>query len=669
MNDEFEINIETENNIEVSPAKVNSKNPALDNRAVHVKGERTSNIRLGKNKKKLILLNDEYVLSEEIVAKTMEYIAELEKKEKVTIICKKTNKKFQKQDIEDLIKEVSLEKGKLNIGEETKISNTKAKPLTITGAKRGPKHEAGYLLLKKSMELPSGEYVNKAEIIAALKTYMGPEERKPTPPTPPVLGPVVPTPSPVAPTPVGKGPEADAGKQKKDGIIVTRIQKQFKARILPFILMGATALAVLASNPVVRAEQVTITEEPVAYIQGYSQTTNTYTVSYEGGTYEIDGDIIEGYAADIKLNESTASLNNQNDISQLGNGAGNHIHLSDGNYKEGDYLITGFAVYDQSGNLLGALEDLNGDKLVDGTNVNISDISNNLKDYVSKILDKHPGLSFNDIDIKLHFGSSKEKPRLGWIDMSNLIKNGNLKNDDIQGVSKYSGTTKDPKNATITKEDGTVVSFSLVDSNGKYYEAGTKVKGSDGLDYVIVENATKVTNVEEQKTATKEVKNVVSTENPNMFVIVPAVLGLACAGAMGVASQLAANKLNKEEGRDITFATHQNEEVYEEYLKKFKEAKEEYKKTSIFQKVLHSLTKGRKTLKRLTPEDVEKMQRVEAVKRIFSQRYNTDITMELQKDGYLVTMPNGKSIKLNDNDINKLYNAGLNSEVVAEKSL
>ena len=99
------------------------------------------------------------------------------------------------------------------------------------------------------------------------------------------------------------------------------------------------------------------------------------------------------------------------------------------------------------------------------------------------------------------------------------------------------------------------------------------------------------------------------------------------------------------------------------------EAKEEYKKTSIFQKVLHSLTKGRKTLKRLTPEDVEKMQRVEAVKRIFSQRYNTDITMELQKDGYLVTMPNGKSIKLNDNDINKLYNAGLNSEVVAEKSL
>ena len=95
MNDEFEINIETENNIEVSPAKVNPKNPALDNRAVHVKGERTSNIRLGKNKKKLILLNDEYVLSEEIVAKTMEYIAELEKKEKVTIIVKKLIKNFR----------------------------------------------------------------------------------------------------------------------------------------------------------------------------------------------------------------------------------------------------------------------------------------------------------------------------------------------------------------------------------------------------------------------------------------------------------------------------------------------------------------------------------------------------------------------------------------------
>ena len=95
MNDEFEINIETENNIEVSPAKVNPKNPALDNRAVHVQGERTSNIRLGKNKKKLILLNDEYVLSEEIVAKTMEYIAELEKKEKVTIIVKKLIKNFR----------------------------------------------------------------------------------------------------------------------------------------------------------------------------------------------------------------------------------------------------------------------------------------------------------------------------------------------------------------------------------------------------------------------------------------------------------------------------------------------------------------------------------------------------------------------------------------------
>ena len=58
------------------------------------------------------------------------------------------------------------------------------------------------------------------------------------------------------------------------------------------------------------------------------------------------------------------------------------------------------------------------------------------------------------------------------------------------------------------------------------------------------------------------------------------------------------------------------------------------------------------------------MQKVEAVKKIFSQRYNTDITMELQKDGYLVTMSDGKSIKLNDSDIDKLYKAGLNSEVV-----
>ena len=63
------------------------------------------------------------------------------------------------------------------------------------------------------------------------------------------------------------------------------------------------------------------------------------------------------------------------------------------------------------------------------------------------------------------------------------------------------------------------------------------------------------------------------------------------------------------------------------------------------------------------------MQKVEAVKKIFSQRYNTDITMELQKDGYLVTMSDGKSIKLNDSDIDKLYKAGLNSEVVTSKSL
>ena len=275
----------------------------------------------------------------------------------------------------------------------------------------------------------------------------------------------------------------------------------------------------------------------------------------------------------------------------------------------------------------------------------------------------------DDIDIKLHFGSSKEAPRLGWIDMSGLIKNGNLKSDNVHGINKYSGSTKDPKNATITKEDGTVVSFSLVDSNGKYYETGSTVKGSDGLDYVILETDKKVTNVEEQKTTTKEVKSVVDVEKPNNFVIVPATIALVAAGALGLASELAAHKLNKEEGKDVTFATHQNEEVYEEYLKKFKEAKEEYKKNSPFQKVLNLLTKGKKTLKRLTPEDTLKIQKVEAVKKIFSQRYNTDITMELQKDGYLVTMSDGKSIKLNDSDIDKLYKAGLNSEVVASKSL
>ena len=57
MNDEFEIKIETENNIDISQANVNPKNPALDNRAVSVKDRRSSNIFLGKNKKKLILNN------------------------------------------------------------------------------------------------------------------------------------------------------------------------------------------------------------------------------------------------------------------------------------------------------------------------------------------------------------------------------------------------------------------------------------------------------------------------------------------------------------------------------------------------------------------------------------------------------------------------------------
>lgn len=664
MNDEFEIKIETENNIDIGQANVNPKNPALDNRAVSVKDRRSSNIFLGKNKKKLILNNGEYALSEEIIAKTMEYVANLEKKDNVTVVVKKTNRRFQRQDIEDLIKEVALEKGKLSIGEERMVSSTKAKPMTITGAERGPALKTGVLFLGKDMELPSGDYVNKAEVMAALKSYIGTEERKPTP-TPPVIQ----TPTPVPPKSEGERYGNEPDKKQKESIIVTRIQKQFKARILPFILMGATALAVLSSNPVVKAKQAIITEEPVAYIQGYSQTTNTYTVSYEGGTYEIDGDIVEGYAQNINLNESTAALNNQNDISQLGNGEGKHIRLSDGKYKEGDYLITGFAVYDNNGNLLGALEDLDGDKQIDKTNTKVSDINNNLKDYVNKILSEHPGLSMDDIDIKLHFGSSKEAPRLGWIDMSSLIKNGNLKSDNVHGINKYSGSTKDPKNATITKEDGTVVSFSLVDSNGKYYETGSTVKGSDGLDYVILETDKKVTNVEEQKTTTKEVKSVVDVEKPNNFVIVPATIALVAAGALGLASELAAHKLNKKEGKDVTFATHQNEEVYEEYLKKFKEAKEEYKKNSPFQKVLNLLTKGKKTLKRLTPEDTLKMQKVEAVKKIFSQRYNTDITMELQKDGYLVTMSDGKSIKLNDSDIDKLYKAGLNSEVVASKSL
>lgn len=180
MNDEFEIKIETENNIDIGQANVNPKNPALDNRAVSVKDRRSSNIFLGKNKKKLILNNGEYALSEEIIAKTMEYVANLEKKDNVTVVVKKTNRRFQRQDIEDLIKEVALEKGKLSIGEERMVSSTKAKPMTITGAERGPALKTGVLFLGKDMKLPSGDYVNKAEVMAALKSYIGTEERKPT---------------------------------------------------------------------------------------------------------------------------------------------------------------------------------------------------------------------------------------------------------------------------------------------------------------------------------------------------------------------------------------------------------------------------------------------------------------------------------------------------------
>lgn len=134
---------------------------------------RTSNIMLGKNKQQVELENTIYVPLKE-VKKALHEKLDTELSQKKRIICLKTKKPKNREDLEKEIIQKLKNSGEILIGNKSdKIKNQNSAKLFIKGKNQKEFLKKGIFMLgNKGLELPCGEYVNQRELEKALKEYI-----------------------------------------------------------------------------------------------------------------------------------------------------------------------------------------------------------------------------------------------------------------------------------------------------------------------------------------------------------------------------------------------------------------------------------------------------------------------------------------------------------------
>ena len=152
------------------------------------------------------------------------------------------------------------------------------------------------------------------------------------------------------------------------------------------------------------------------------------------------------------------------------------------NKHEGDYAITGISI-------------LVGDEIVNAIeNFNNDPMQQNLGDFIKNTLEEN-SLSIDDVNIRLHFGSSSDKTRCGWCDYTDVITQEYIQSKIISS-SKYKGSvTNFEGDYIIINTDHGDVKIPIKDANGNYVKSGDKVYGDDNREYIIsslnVETVTK----------------------------------------------------------------------------------------------------------------------------------------------------------------------------------
>ena len=547
--------------------------------------KRVSHIAFGYNKKGVQLSDGSFMSADELL-QAME--AAVSKLEPGTIVV---DRKGRFSTPEELLQVVKQAAGKIVIGRVPEGIRNHGRLVAVVGANSETVHRKGTMVIgSKDFDIGEGEYVNLEELMKALEDYviMSPQ-KKPIPPVPPI-----PPKPPVEPKP-------------EDKPVVVRVVRKYKDKLAAWLIMLAV-IAVALSGFRIKDKMKTI-EFPVEYQYKIIELMERDNLYYElqGMEYE---DVIETLEQSAKRYISELStgdkveLREGDELYEHSGLGGKKVIIGQGLRQAGDYQITGVSIV-YEGQIFAWHVDLSN-----------SNPSVQIGDFINDTVAKH-NLDYDKLEIRLHFGGTKDNTQTGWIDISKLVKEDMVEQQVIGQVavegSSYDGTINNFEGSTITVDtlEGPVT-ITIKDQDGNLLQPGTTVIGSDGKEYIISDLSVESYTAEEERivTGTRMEEREVADGKKLTWRIQDCNLTLAIAPLLGaLAAHLATKKKNEEAEQNPDFFEFENEAEYQRFKREFEEAKEKYEKTSGFKKMLKDVFYRKEVdlLQRLNEEQIQKL--------------------------------------------------------------
>ena len=589
--------------------------------------KRVSHLAFGKNKQGVQLSDGSFMSAEELLTAMEEAVSKLEPG---TIVVDRKGRFSTPEELLQIVKQAA---GKIIVGKVPEGIKNHGRLVAVVGANSEVVHRKGTMIIgTKDFDLDEGEYVNLEELMKALEDYViMSKEKKPVPPIPPI--------PPIPPVPP---------KTKEDEPVVVRVVKKHKNQLSKWLILLAI-IATLASG-FRMVDKTKMVEVPIEYQQQIIRLVERDNLQYriQGMEYEEVLETLQESAKRYVLELETGDTIRleEGDVLYENSALGGKTAVIGNSLRaEGDYAITGVSiVYD--GDVFAYYVDLAGD-----------DASIQIGDYVNDICTKH-NLDYDKVEIRLHFGGTKDNTQTGWIDISELFQEGELEREvvgkkAVEG-SSYEGEVKNFEGTTISFAtlDGTVT-LKITDASGNLLAPGTTVIGSDGKEYVITElnvesyQASEVDTI----TGTRMELQEVSDGKKLTWRIQDCNLTIAIAPLIGaLAAHIATKKKNEEEEKNPDFFEFENEAEYQRFKKEFEEAKERYEKTSGFKKMLKDVFYRKEVdlLQRLTEEQIQQLYAAIRNHHSGDYSYSPSDKIEFRNGKIIITFSDGRTQDITD---------------------
>ena len=571
--------------------------------------KKLSSLMFGYNKQQVQLADGSFANADDLLTAMETAISSLDEG---TIVVDQKGKPINPQDLLKVVEEAA---GKVKIGERSdKVKNQDSRYWSVEGAKSDVEHKKGIVFLgNDGVDLKSGDYISVDELLKALNEYV-----------------------------VMKPGEKTEQEEKPEKTTV-RVTKKYKNKLSKWLIL-LSALLILSSGFRVK-DNVTTVEVPVEVTEVIAVMVEQDQLDFEinGVVHEITYESLEEaqkriisehkIGDEVELKEGDTLYEN----STLG---GQKAIIGKGLRQAGDYQISGVSIVYQ-GEVYSFYVDLD-----------VSDPGMEIGNYINEICEKN-NLSLEDIEIRLHIGSTADNTRTGWIDITELIKEESVEKQVVSDTpvvsSTYNGTEENFNGTTINIETvNGIVEIKVIDNNGELLKPGTTVIGSDGQEYMIGELNLSTIEVQETQEVTKtamQEQEIVDGKKLT-WKIQDCSLAIGVAPLIGAAAAAISTKKKNEDSQELpVLFEFDKEEEYQKFKREFEEAKKKYEKQSSFGKMFKRIfiREEFNILQKLNSEQIQEL--YSTIRSLNTPEYSYKQGDQIEfKDGrILITTSDGKT--------------------------